>query len=379
MVLVIAAVVALALGMFAGSFQETVTVRVDAPRSGLVLDPDAKVRIRGVEIGHVSEVSYADDRALLRLAIDPEQLELVPENATVDIRSTTIFGAKYVNFVAPPDASLTPMRPGTTVHAQSVTVEINTVFEQLAAVLAQIDPAKLNATLEALGTALDGRGAKLGDLLTRADAYLRELNPSLPALQRDVTAAAQVTALYSATAGDLLRTLDNAAATSTTIATSQGDLDALLLSVTGLANSGRAVLGASERDLVDALALLRPTSELLLEYAPTLNCVINGLGSLMPLAELLFGGGPDPWLAFNTNFMLAGESYKYPEDLPKVNATGGPRCDGVIDRVPGSHADYLVTDTNVGAPYVPPTKVDLNQPRVFEILFGGLPGVTSQF
>lgn len=379
MVLVIAAVIALALGMFAGSFQDSVTVNVDAPRSGLVMDPDAKVRMRGVEIGHVSEITYRDGRALLRLAIDPGQLHLVPADATVDIRSTTIFGAKYVNFVAPPDTSAEPMRPGTTVRAESVTVEINTVFEQLAAVLAQIDPAKLNATLEALGTALDGRGAKLGDLLTRADAYLRELNPSLPALQRDVTAAAQVSALYSATADDLLRTLDNATVTSTTIATSQSDLDALLLSVTGLANSGRSVLGASERDLVDSLALLRPTSELLLEYAPTLNCVINGLGSLMPLAELLFGGGPDPWLAFNTNFMLAGDPYKYPQDLPKVNATGGPRCDGVIDRVPGSHSDYLVTDTNQGAPYVPPTKQDLDHPRVFEILFGGLPGVTSQF
>ncbi|WP_054814433.1 MCE family protein [Nocardia arizonensis] len=379
MVVVIAAVIALALGSFAGSFRSEAEVIVYAPRSGLVLDPDAKVRLRGVEIGRVAEVSYRDDRAMLRLAIDTDQLRLVPSDVTVDIRSTTIFGAKYVNFVAPADASSTPLKPGSTLRAESVTVEINTVFEQLAAVLEKIEPAKLNATLSAIGTALDGRGNQLGETLTRADAYLKEINPSIPALQRDAVAAAEVTDIYADTAADLLRTLDNATVTGATIARSEDELDAVLLNVTGLANTGTAVLGENERDLITSMALLRPTSELLLEYAPALNCVINGLGSLMPLAELLFGGGPDPWLAFNTNFLLAGEPYKYPGDLPKVNATGGPRCEGVLDRVPGSHSNYLVTDTNEGAPHVPPTKQDLDHPRVFEILFGGLPGVTSPF
>ncbi|MGW4365044.1 MCE family protein [Nocardia takedensis] len=379
LVLVIAAVVTVSLAMFAGGFQSSVALTVDAPRSGLVLDTDAKVRVRGVEIGHVAAIEHRGDRAILHLEIAPEQLRLVPADALVDIRSTTIFGAKYVNFVAPPGSTGTPMRAGTTIRAEAVTVEINTVFEQLAAILAKVEPAHLNATLEALGTALDGRGQRLGELLAGGDAYLRQLNPSLPALRRDAVAVNQVGGIYGDTADDLLRTLDNATVTSGTLAQSQGDLDAMLLGVTGLADTGRTVLADNETRLAQTMSLLRPTTALLNEYAPALNCVINGLGSLMPMAELLFGGGPNPWLSFNTNFLMAGEPYKYPRDLPKVNATGGPRCEGVLDRAPGSHSNYLVTDTNEGQAFVPPTKQILNAPSVFEILMGGLPGVTSPF
>src|SRR4051794_15093760 len=98
MVLALVAIVAVALVMFVGGFTSTATVTIDAPRSGLVLDPDAKVKVRGVEIGRVVSIDQTADGASLKLALDPEQLKLVPANAGVDIRSTTVFGAKYVNF-----------------------------------------------------------------------------------------------------------------------------------------------------------------------------------------------------------------------------------------------------------------------------------------
>jgi phospholipid/cholesterol/gamma-HCH transport system substrate-binding protein len=73
--------------------------------------------------------------------------------------------------------------------------------------------------------------------------------------------------------------------------------------------------------------------------------------------------------------MYGAQPYEYPDDLPKVNATGGPRCAGILDRIPGDHADYVVTDTNEGAPFTPSTAVMLHAPKVFQILFAGLPGV----
>ena len=41
-------------------------------------------------------------------------------------------------------------------------VEINTVFEQLVSVLSKIEPAKLNETLGALASGLNGRGKRFG-------------------------------------------------------------------------------------------------------------------------------------------------------------------------------------------------------------------------
>lgn len=376
LVVVLSAIVVVALSMFAGRYGETATVTVDAPRSGLVLDPEAKVKLRGVEIGRVSAVRRMGDRVQLTLAIDPESLRFVPANVRVDIRSTTVFGAKYVNFVVPAQASARPLRDGATVRAEAVTVEFNTLFEHLTQILRQIAPERLNATLSALGTALQGRGEEFGDLLARADAYSTDINPSLPALHRDLIATADVTDVYADTVDDLLRTSANVSSTSTTIAERTPDLDVLLLNVIGLADTTDAVLTENEQPLDAALALLRPTSALLNAYAPVLNCVILGLARTMPDAEA-FVGGVQPGAVFNASFMYGGEPYTYPDDLPKVNATGGPHCDGVTDHVPGTHSPYVVTDTAEHTPYVPSTTLTLNGPKVFQLLFAGLPGVPA--
>src|SRR5207244_3290537 len=112
MVLALVAMVSVAMVMFVGGFTKTVTVTVDAPRSGLVLDPDAKVKIRGVEIGRVSDIEQTGDGAKITLAMDPELLKMVPSNAAVDIKSTTVFGAKYINFIVPEQASSASLKPG---------------------------------------------------------------------------------------------------------------------------------------------------------------------------------------------------------------------------------------------------------------------------
>ncbi|MBF6477731.1 MCE family protein, partial [Nocardia cyriacigeorgica] len=256
-------------------------------------------------------------------------------------------------------------------------VEFNTVFQRLTDVLDHIDPAQLNATLTAIGTALHGRGATMGDLLADADRYLREINPHLPALRRDVAGAAQVTETYADTAPDLLRTLGNATVTSATVGAHTAELDTLLLDLIGLADTTGAVLGESEQPLVSGLELLLPTAQLLHEYKPVLNCVVRGLAKAMPLAEAMIGG-IKPGAIFNASFMYGAEAYKYPEDAPKVNATGGPRCDGILDRVPGSHAPYVVTDTAESDPYAPSTTLHSNGPSVFQVLFAGLPGMAPR-
>lgn len=375
MVVTLVAIVVAALSMFAGRYGATATVTVDAPRSGLVLDPAAKVKLRGVEIGRVASVRRAADRVLLGLELDPEALKLVPANVRVDIRSTTIFGAKYVNLVVPQLPSAEPLREGATVSAAAVTVEFNTLFEHLTQILAKVAPERLNATLTALGTALQGRGERLGDLLARADAYLKDLNPSLPALHRDTIATAEVSGLYADTLEDLLRTTANVTSTSTTIADRESEVDALLVNVIGLADTTSAVLTENEQSASAALDLLRPTTGLLNAYEPALNCLIRGLAQALPAAES-FVGGVQPGAVFFAGFMTGGEPYTYPDDLPKVNATGGPHCGGILDRIPGSHAPYIVTDTGERTPYAPSTAVVVNGPKIFQLLFAGLPGVT---
>src|SRR5206468_1463674 len=100
------AIIALAISLFRGSFSETVPVTVISDRAGLVMNPDAKVKMRGVQVGKVLSIeSKPDGTANIHLAMDPSQLHLIPSNVNVDIESSTVFGAKFVNMVPPPDPS----------------------------------------------------------------------------------------------------------------------------------------------------------------------------------------------------------------------------------------------------------------------------------
>jgi virulence factor Mce-like protein len=159
---VIVGVAALAAAMFWGSFADTVPLTVLAQRAGLVMNPGAKVELLGVQVGSVTSI---EDRpggtAALHLAVNDSALQQLPANVGVNITSSTVFGAKFVDLVVPTDAAPAPLAPGAVLDAQHVTVEINTVFERLTQVLDKIDPAKLNSTLSAIATAFRGRGSSV--------------------------------------------------------------------------------------------------------------------------------------------------------------------------------------------------------------------------
>src|ERR1700740_1019303 len=103
-VLVVVAIVWVSLIQFGGGFAASVPVTVISQRAGLVMNPDAKVKMRGVQVGKVASIDeLSDGRAALHLAMDPGSLHLIPSNVLVNVASTTVFGAKYVQLVPPKD------------------------------------------------------------------------------------------------------------------------------------------------------------------------------------------------------------------------------------------------------------------------------------
>lgn len=371
LVLGLVAIVALALTTFGGGFTSSVPVTITSARAGLVMDPDAKVKLRGVQIGRVRAITQEGSQARIDLEIDPEMMANIPANATVDIQSTTVFGAKYVNFVVPENPSTSSLASGATISADSVTVEFNTVFQHLSDVLQKLEPQKLNATLGAISSALRGRGHELGELLDDTDAYLKDINPSLPALQQDLAAAAVVTGVYADATPDLMRTLDNATTTSATIVDEQANLDMLLMNLTGLANTGTEVLGENLDAAETALGTLTDTTTLLAEYSPALTCFLVGLDKGRIAFGPMAGSGDKAAISLSSSFLLGDPAYTTARDLPKVAATGGPNCYGLPDFDPKqTHAPFVVADTGT-TPYVPSTQPSVNVPTIFQFLFAG--------
>ena len=268
----------MAIGLFRGSFTETVPVTVVSDRAGLVMNPDAKVKMRGVEVGRVASIAAKPDgKAVLKLDMNPSQLHLIPSNVGVDITSTTVFGAKYVELVPPKDPSPQKLHGGQVIQGQHVTTEINTVFQQLVTVLDKIDPAKLNETLGAVATAFNGRGEKIGRTLTDFNAFLAKINPSLPNLAHDIEASVPAFSAYGDAAPDLIATVDNSIRLSNSIVEEQQNLDEFLISSIGLADIGNDVIGGNRQALTDVLRVLVPTTSLLGQYHETLGCTIGGL------------------------------------------------------------------------------------------------------
>lgn len=328
LILGLAAIVAVALTMFSGGFTKSTPITVTSSRAGLVMEPDAKVKLRGVQVGSVESISLDGDQASLQLAMFPDQMSKIPSNAGVEIKSTTVFGAKYVNIVIPDNPSSQPIQEGAVIASDSVTVEFNSVFEHLSEVLAKVEPEKLNATLGAISTALNGRGESLGEVLELGDTYLKKMNPTLPQLQEDLASASTVTNLYADVAPDLLRVLDNATTTSGSIVAEQANLDLLLLNITGLANTGNALLTDNEQALTTSLDTLTATTTLLEEYSPGLTCFLVGLNDGRIKFEPMAGTGDKAALMLSASFMWGSKAYTNPESLPKVAASGGPNCYG---------------------------------------------------
>jgi virulence factor Mce-like protein len=189
-IVVIVAIVAGAASLFRGDYTPTVPVTVLSQRAGLVMNPQAKVNMRGVQVGRVQSIETSPDgQAVLHLAMDPTQLHNIPANVAVDIASTTTFGAKFVQLLPLGDPSSQTLQPGAVLDSRHVTVEFNTVFEQLTSVLAKIEPAKLNETLGALAAAFNGRGDQIGQTLSDFDSFVSKLQPGLPALSHDLQVA----------------------------------------------------------------------------------------------------------------------------------------------------------------------------------------------
>ncbi|OOK82934.1 mce related family protein [Mycobacterium kansasii] len=81
-VLVIAVIgtIVLTATLFSGSFKSSIAVTVLSDRAGLVMDRGGKVKLRGVQVGRVSEITAGKDHVTLKLAIQPEQIRYIPAN-----------------------------------------------------------------------------------------------------------------------------------------------------------------------------------------------------------------------------------------------------------------------------------------------------------
>lgn len=402
MLVVLAVLLILVFLQFRGVFESKVHLKMLSARAGLVMDPGSKVTYNGVDIGKVGKITEVTrdgkPAAKFELDVKSQYIKLIPENVDAKIEATTVFGGKYVSLTTPKHPVPQRITPQHEIDARSVTTEINTVFETITSIAQQVDPVKLNLTLAGAAQALNGLGGKLGQSIVKANAILDDVNPQQPQVRRDIQELAALGDVYANSAPDLLNFLNDADITARTIHQQENNLDAALLSAVGFGNTGADIVGRGGPYLARGAADLVPTAQLLDTYSPELYCTVRNFHDVEPKIaaalggkngyslrhelELLSGAGllvsaavvP---LALTQVGALAGlvggapNPYIYPENLPRVNARGGPGgapgCWQSITRDLWP-APYLVMDT--GASVAPYNHVDTGSPYAVEYVWG---------
>ncbi|MUL79527.1 MCE family protein [Mycolicibacterium sp. CBMA 226] len=365
-----AALVVGAVVLFRGGATATAPVTVLSSRVGLIMNPDAKVKLHGAQVGKVAAIEdLPDGSAAIHLAMNPGYLQLIPANTGVQIVSSTVFGAKYVDLVPPAEPSAQSLHAGQVLDASHVTVEINTVFEHLVDVLSQVQPEKLNETLGAMAQALGGRGNKLGQTMVDFDAMLTKIDPSLHTMSQEIATAPKVLDAYADAGPDLMDAARNASRLSDTIVERQHDLDTVLLSAIGLADIGNDVVSTNSNATIDAMHVLVPTTSLTNQYNQALTCALKGM-------EPLAMGPPQPLpgIMLLDSFLLGTERYRYPGNLPKVAASGGPQCMGLPNVGFGERPPFVVTDINANPAQYGNQGILLNSDALKQALFGPIDG-----
>ena len=371
--LVTALVFALTWMQFRGTFEKKTQLTVLSGRAGLSMDPGSKVTFNGVPIGRLASIDVVtvDDNPEAKLILDvkPQYLKLIPENVSAELRATTVFGNKYISFLSPPNPSTERLSPSTPIRAQGVTTEFNTLFETITAISEQIDPIKLNQTLTATAQALDGLGDKFGQSIVNGNDILADLNPRMPQIRRDISGLADLGEVYANAGPDLFDGLTNAVTTARTLNEQRGNLDQALVAAVGFGNTGGDIFERGGPYLVRGAQDLLPVSEMLDRNSPALACSVRNYAEAAPKFAAQTRNGYA--LELHDFLIGAGNPYVYPDNLPRVNAKGGPEgrpgCWQPVtkDLWP---APYLVMDT--GASIAPYNHLELGQPLVAEYVWG---------
>jgi phospholipid/cholesterol/gamma-HCH transport system substrate-binding protein len=384
----------LSYALFAGTLRSYVPVTLTSDRAGLVMETNAKVKLRGVQVGRVAQITGGTEPVVLKLEIDPDQVKYIPANIEAQIRATTVFGAKFVDLVYPDDPSSQRLAAGQVLKSRNVSTEVNTVFENVVAVLKQIDTAKLNSTLSALAEGVRGQGERIGQATTDANQVLLQLNPRNETIRADWQALKGFNDAYSGAAQDILTVLNAASTTSATITSHAKQLDALLLATIGLSNSGISLLAPNQANLIKAINVLEPTTNLLYKYNPEYTCLLVGAKTLLDTGGYEAPGGNGRTLVLDTALTLGDDPYHYPANLPVIGAKGGPGgkpgCGSLPDVAKNWPVRNLVTNTGFGtgvdwrpnpgigfpawANYLPVTRAVPEPPSIRNLFGGPAPG-----
>jgi phospholipid/cholesterol/gamma-HCH transport system substrate-binding protein len=331
---VLALLVALTVALYNKDFTRVVHVTLKTDRIGNQLTKGADVKVRGVLVGEVRGISSKGNGAELDLALKPDAVKQIPADATAQLLPKTLFGEKYVELGIPASADTATLHSGSVIEQDRSTtaLETETAINNLLPLLRSLQPQQLSVTLNALSTALRGRGNMLGQNLVRTAAYLKQIDPSLPTLAQDMQGLADLANSTADTTPHLLAVLDNLSASSRNLVQEKPSLDTFLRTSTTFAASAQSIVAQNQTRLVALARDSVPVLQLYATYAAGYPCLAASLSALESPLENAFGGLQK---GLHINVELPKDNGGYDASMtPRYGDTGGITCKGLDPKHP---------------------------------------------
>ncbi len=319
--------VSLSIASFQKVFQRVVSVELRTDRIGSQMQVASDVKVRGVIVGEVRSITAGPDGATMRLALDPDKVDLVPAGVSARLLPKTLFGERFVDLVPPTGDRGRSIREGDVIPQDrtEVAIELERVFENLLPLLRTVKPEKLAATLNALATALDGRGTRIGQNIVLVDSYFTEINKEMPLIQADISGLADLASTYAVAAPDLLRAANALRTTNATIVEKKDQLSGFFAGTAGFANTTADFLERNDDRIIQMGRVQRPTLEVLAKHAPVYPCLSRGMVSWLPRIRDVFSGGQ-----FHITMEMPEQRSGYrPGQEPAWRDDRGPNCRGL--------------------------------------------------
>ncbi|WP_300641365.1 MCE family protein [Nocardioides sp.] len=267
----------LTYAVFTKQFAEYDEVTLQSSTLGLQLPERGDVKIRGVIVGEVLDFKPVGDGAEITLGLYPDEREQIPADVTGQIIPKTLFGEKYVSLEIPENSSGESIQAGDVIEQTQIATEVEAVLNDLFPLLRAVQPAELNMTLNALATALEGRGDQLGDNLETLDSYLKRFNPQLPALVEDLRLTSEFSDIYADVLPEVGQILRDQILTLGTLERREDTLNALFNDVSAFSGSAEDFLETNGDNLIRLGDVSRDPVTLLAKYAPQYPCLLKGL------------------------------------------------------------------------------------------------------
>ncbi|GHJ59247.1 ABC transporter substrate-binding protein [Nocardioides sp. OK12] len=314
----------LTYAIFTKKFVDYDEVTLQSSRIGLQLPERADVKIRGVIVGEVLDYVPTEAGADITLGLYPDDIDTIPADVTGSIVPKTLFGEKYVALVVEGDDVGGPsIEAGAVIDRTEVATEVEKVLSDLNPLLRTVQPAELNMTLNALATALEGRGDQLGENLETLDSYLKRFNPQLPGAIEDLRLTAEVSDIYADVLPEVGQILRDQVTTLGTLEEQSDTLNALFRDVSAFSGSARTFLAENEQNLIRLGEVSEPQVRLLAKYSPQFTCLTRGIvnaGKLQAEAfrnftlHIVLETLPNQPRGYNAN------------DQPRYGEDRGPNC-----------------------------------------------------